>query len=516
MRSNPAFLQSMHRLNSRECLVLGETLGEFMSNIVRLETYNRAELIEMEATSRFDLSMAYGYPDSDTDTSRKPFLFHEGVAIIPVHGTLLNRFNASYGFATGYNFLRRVHNAALADADVDLIAFDIHCPGGDSAGCFELAREILAGRAIKPSIAIVDSVMASGGLALGACATRVVATPSSRIGSIGVYRQHTDISAMLEKDGVVMSYAVAGEHKLDGQPERPISDEVLAEWTEQAGVVWDEFIDLVAEARDLDPQAVRDTQARVYRAQEALDLGLIDEVKTPTEAIAAFVAELANDDLSDEDDDMTTKTTPAAAAPAATEVASVTNDMIAAAVASALAAEKQRTCAIISSDEGKARPNLAQVLATTTSLTADEARAVLGAAAVETKVKADRVSADPEDGDDEEDDDIEDDADDAEDDLEDDDADGEDEQAAMPKKTGKAKGKMPVKGKGKRAPLQKVASVDQTNHLSAVMERSRHPNVGSGRSRDNDNLGDDSKMAAGILADLTAVTGARWGEKKTA
>ena len=45
--------------------------------------------------------------------------------------------------------------------------------------------------------------------------------------------------------------------------------------------------------------AVRATQARVYRADEALALGLIDAVKTPTEAVAAFVAELAEDEVNE-------------------------------------------------------------------------------------------------------------------------------------------------------------------------------------------------------------------------
>src|SRR2546429_3344948 len=48
---------------------------------------------------------------------------------------------------------------------------------------------------------------------------------------------------------------------------------VLDEWRESAGKTWDDFISLVAEARDLSEDEVRATQARVYRADEALEIG---------------------------------------------------------------------------------------------------------------------------------------------------------------------------------------------------------------------------------------------------
>lgn len=301
-------LEAMSRMNLRDMLVLPDTAGQVMADLTKFyEIDAAAQGAALEATSMQAIESAYGF-SSQPEEDRKPFVYQDGVAVIPIHGTLLNRCNWSWGFVTGYQYIRRVLNAALEDDDVTLIVFDVDSPGGEAAGCFELAREIMMSRRVKPSLAMVDSVAASGGMALAAPATSIYAIPSARIGSIGVYRMHISYEDALKKEGIKVTFAQAGDHKTEGNPYKDLPDAVLKDWTESAGKTWDDFITLVAEARDLSEDAVRATQARVYRADEALDIGLINAVKTPTEAVAAFLAELAEADPSTEDDEELTMT----------------------------------------------------------------------------------------------------------------------------------------------------------------------------------------------------------------
>jgi signal peptide peptidase SppA len=501
--------QALQRMTLRDMLVVPETTDLFLTNLTQYTQADPARGEQMALEARESLAMAYGYDDDRDSDTRKPFVYNDGVAVIPIHGTLINRFNSSWGFVTGYNFIRRQMNAALDDDDVVLIVFDVDSPGGEASGCFELAREIEASRRVKPSLAMVDSLAASGGMALAGSATQMVAIPSARIGSIGVYRMHVSYQKQLENEGIKITFATAGEHKIDGNPYQDLPQAVLDEWKESAGRTWDDFISLVADTRDMGEAEVKATQARVYRADEALAKGLINAVKTPTEAVAAFLAELAEDSPSntEEEDDM------ADAPKGGKEVTSGLSEAdltkIGAMISTALAplAQANRASTITALGTAQGKPKLAATLAADESISLETAKSILNAAAVEGpapkgKGKA-KVAAVEEPGDDDDDDAESDDGegdDDADADADDDDDDAE---SAAEIARAKRKGGGKAKAKGGR-------SRDNVNHLDNAMGRSRQPNVGAGDDGEGDDGDDPAAQAAAILGDHARVAGASW------
>jgi len=374
------------RLNLSDCLVTPQSTHVFLESLRSYSATTREQGAEAQVAAIASVEQMYGYgPKSESD--RKPFIYNDGVAVIPVHGVLLNRFSGCWGFVTGYNFIRAQMNAAEADPDVTLIVFDVNSPGGDAAGCFELTEEI---RALEtPTMAVVDDLAASGGYAVPAACDRMVATQSSTIGSIGVYRLHVDVSGANAQAGVVYTFIFAGEHKVDGNPFEALPDSVRADMQASVEQTRDMFIADVALSRGLDEDAVRETEARVYRANEALALGLIDAVSTPQNAVSAFVAELADDEpTADEDENMALPKTEAemtaALEAARAEGVSSAPKVDAAQVAKdAVAADRTRRAAITSLDEAKDRPKLALTLADTEGMTAETAKIILSAAAVE-------------------------------------------------------------------------------------------------------------------------------------
>ncbi len=416
------------------------------------------------------------------------------MAVIPVHGTLINRFNSSWGFVTGYNFVRRQMNAALDDDDVVLIVFDVDSPGGEASGCFELAREIEASRRVKPSLAMVDSLAASGGMALAGAATRMVAIPSARIGSIGVYRMHISYAKQLDNEGLKITFATAGEHKIDGNPYQDLPQAVLDEWKESAGRTWDDFISLVADTRNISEAEVKGTQARVYRADEALAKGLIDAVNTPTEAVSAFLAELADDNpsSSEEDDDMAEapKGKEVTSGITMDEIKSVFGGMLTAALAPIVSAGRATQITNLGAAQGK--PKLAATLAADESITLEQATKIITAAGTEKKAKV--AAVDPEDEDGEEGDGEDGDGDESEDEA--------GEEAADAARKARKGGKPKVKGGG---------SNDNVDHLSNAMGRTKQPNLGGGNGSDDSIDADDpDAQAALILGDHNKVAGAGW------
>jgi signal peptide peptidase SppA len=299
----------------------------------------------------------------------KPFVFADGLAYIPVYGTLINRFNyySSWYNVTGYRYIRSMFDAALADPDVRGIVFDVNSPGGQVYGCFELAEHIRDKRGEKPSIAVVDSVACSAAYAISSAAGKMVASPSSDVGSIGVICVHFDLSDYYKKLGIKVTPIMAGEHKFDGNPYEPLPDEVRKDL--QAGVdkTYAEFVSLVAANRGLEEQAIRDTEARVYDADEALELGLIDELATANDAIAAFHTELSGSNNPNRSFFMSNDNAGAAADANAVEQATK----------NATTAATQRIEGILNHAEAAERGDLAKHLAFKTQMSVEEAAALL-------------------------------------------------------------------------------------------------------------------------------------------
>ena len=308
----------------------------------------RAEVME-------SLCAAYGF---DSKAQNKPFAFQDGVAIIPIHGSLINRFGQCYGYVTGYNFIRRQRDAAMADPDVTAIVYDVNSGGGEAAGCFELADESFALRGTKPTISVVDSACYSAAYALASTSDQVVVTPTGGAGSVGVYTMHVDMSKMLEDWGLNITLIHAGEHKVDGHPYAELPEDVRADMQKSVDATYNKFVESVARNRNLSVEAVKDTQARCYSADDALALGLIDSVASPIEAIRAFLggpSEASNDET--------------------------TGDSLME-LNEAKQAERQRVGAIIGHPNAKGREAMATHLALNTEMSVDDAAALLAVAPV--------------------------------------------------------------------------------------------------------------------------------------
>lgn len=375
----------LERMNYREVLVAPVHQRVFETELRELATAD-FDLEEAAYERRVEnLCAAYGY--SQSDPRAKPFPYVDGLAIIPIHGALINRFSYSWGFVTGYSYIRRMLNAALDDEDVKKIVFDVNSGGGEAAGCFELAAEIRKARSRKSLLAVVDSNCYSAAYALASACSKVVVTPSGGAGSIGVIAMHVSWEKALKTAGVKVTIIAEDEHKADGNPYEDLSDGVEADLRASVKKRYGEFVALVATNRKLKEDSVRATKSRVFRADDALELKLIDAVATPTEAVAAFLGEQGGDSPeTDEDEDMsgnasqtpTPAPAPAAAAPA--PAAAPAAAAPAPTAAEGASAERTRISGIMNCDEAKGRDALANHLAFNTDMSVDAAKGILAAA----------------------------------------------------------------------------------------------------------------------------------------
>ena len=128
---------------------------------------------------------------------------------------------------------------------------------------------------------------ASAAYALASGAQRIVATPTSLVGSIGVVMLHADYSRFLDKKGVTPSLIFAGAHKIDGNPFEPLSAGVREDLQREVNQYYDLFVETVAAGRRLvSPASIRQTEARTYIGRDAVDARLADDVGTFDDVLA--------------------------------------------------------------------------------------------------------------------------------------------------------------------------------------------------------------------------------------
>lgn len=363
-------------------MAYADSLIDTIRNIAEANDQDESDNV---AFQRENLLATYGFSASGES---KPFAFANGIAFIPVTGLLLNRFSSSWGWVTGYNFIRNQLNAALADDDVTAIVFDCDSGGGMVAGCFELANDIYNSRSVKPSVAIVDAASYSACYAVASSASKIIAAPSAGVGSIGVVAMHVDYSKMLTEAGIKVTFIHAGKHKVDGNPYQALPASVKADIQKSVDANREEFVALVARNRGVDPKVIHDTEAQCYGASEALSLGLIDAIAPPSEAVMAFINELSGSEPDKEKTMSTSAVKPGAESTADAPENKQANAPANVDVTAERTAERERIKAIQSHASAQDKPALANHLALNTDLSVEAAAAILAAAAPEKKEQA--------------------------------------------------------------------------------------------------------------------------------
>jgi protease-4 len=129
-----------------------------------------------------------------------------------------------------------------------------------------------------PTIAYTNDVCASGGYWIASGCDELWARENSIVGSIGVIMGQVSATELAEKVGVDFEYLSAGDYKDAGRPFNEFTDEAREYYQELVDDQYDSFVERVADGRNLDPETIRDTEARVFLGHDAEDRGLVDEL----------------------------------------------------------------------------------------------------------------------------------------------------------------------------------------------------------------------------------------------
>jgi protease-4 len=172
-----------------------------------------------------------------------------------------------------------------ADTSVTAVLLHLDTPGGEVSGGEGIHEAVQHLAAKKPVVAVMDGTAASAGYMIAVAAPHIVARESTITGSIGVILETANIGGLLDKLGVTVDPLVSGP--LKGQPsfDKPLTPQGKQVLQAMVGDLFDQFVDIVAEGRHMDPARVRQlADGRAYTGRQAKALGLVDEIGGDREA----------------------------------------------------------------------------------------------------------------------------------------------------------------------------------------------------------------------------------------
>ncbi len=173
------------------------------------------------------------------------------------------------------------------DDNVKAIVLRINSPGGDLTASDLIWNEVKKTAAVKPVIASMSDLAASGGYYMAAGCSKIVASPSTITGSIGIFGLWFNLEEFLnEKIGITFDVVKTGQHADIMSTTRELSDlekELIQKRLESG---YESFVDKVEENRSLTEKQVKKIAGgRVWTGSQALERKLVDEIGGIKEAI---------------------------------------------------------------------------------------------------------------------------------------------------------------------------------------------------------------------------------------
>jgi protease IV len=185
------------------------------------------------------------------------------------------------------------------DDQVAGVILRIDSPGGAVVASDDIARAVERLSESKPVVASMGDIAASGGYYIASQAQRIIANRGTITGSIGVIAILFNLEGTAQKLGAKPIILKSGDSKDTGSPFREFSDEDRRIYQRLLDESYDQFVDVVAEGRDMEPADVRKlADGRPYSGTDAEKNGLVDELGDLHDAYDAAL-ELA--DLTRED-----------------------------------------------------------------------------------------------------------------------------------------------------------------------------------------------------------------------
>ncbi|WP_309398093.1 signal peptide peptidase SppA [Cerasicoccus maritimus] len=206
------------------------------------------------------------------------------IAVVYAEGEIVD--GEGYTDQVGGDRLSRWIRELRHDENVAAIVLRVNSPGGSAVASELIQREVREANKVKPVVISMGSMAASGGYWISAYSSQIFAEPATITGSIGVFGLVPNFKELANEHGVtfdgVKTSTYADLFTLS-RPKTPEEMALIQTFTDQ---LYDEFIRKVSEGRGLPLEKVAEiAQGRVWSGQDALGIGLVDQIGGLNDAI---------------------------------------------------------------------------------------------------------------------------------------------------------------------------------------------------------------------------------------
>ncbi|MBF9237852.1 signal peptide peptidase SppA [Hymenobacter sp. BT683] len=263
----------------------------------QVQNYMRGKL-GLDSDEKPSVVSLSDYTDSDRDEESDGITSSNRIAVIYAEGDIVTGKGSDDNIGSE-KFAEAIRKARL-DKKVKAVVLRINSPGGSSLASDIIYREVLLTKKVKPIIASMSDVAASGGYYIAMACDTIVAHPNTITGSIGVFGVLPNVQPLLaDKLGITVDRVMTGKFS-----DLPTITRALTEFekrTLQSEVdnIYADFTTKAAKGRNMPVERLRRlASGRVWSGLEAKANGLVDVLGDYDDAlkIAASRANLKADD----------------------------------------------------------------------------------------------------------------------------------------------------------------------------------------------------------------------------
>jgi protease-4 len=212
------------------------------------------------------------------------------IALIRIEGVIVaGKSGGTFlgGRVSGSETVAKLLKEARDSGQYKAVVLRVNSPGGSAGGSQEIYQAIKKVReAGKPVVVSMGDIAASGGYYVSAPADKIVANPACDTGSIGVIISWLSYEGLMQRYGVSNNTLTAGKYKDIGSSYRKVTPEERKLIQGLLDDTYDQFIQAVAEGRNLDAKRVRSlAEGKIYTGRQAQKLGLVDQLGTLDDAV---------------------------------------------------------------------------------------------------------------------------------------------------------------------------------------------------------------------------------------
>jgi protease-4 len=238
------------------------------------------------------------YQDADKADEKEGKTSGNRIAVIYAEGDIVTGKGSDDNIGSD-KFAEAIRKARLDDK-VKAVVLRINSPGGSSLASDIIYREVVLTKKVKPIIASMSDVAASGGYYIAMACDTIVAHPNTITGSIGVFGVLPNIQPLLaDKLGITVDRVTTGKFSDLPTITRALSPYEKQQMQLEVNDIYADFTAKAAQGRHMDVSRLRRiASGRVWSGSEGKQIGLVDVLGSYEDAlkIAAARAHLPADD----------------------------------------------------------------------------------------------------------------------------------------------------------------------------------------------------------------------------